>query len=565
MSLFRFGFKRIRVEEPQPEAIVATTSENVSTQPTTENVEAAESDNDNDSTESSEPKRKKKCKKKLSRKYHEDYLKYGFVSVGQKDEPLPFCVVCHKTLSNHAMKPSNLVRHLSKHHFELKNKPIEYFERLKQGLKDQRGDINAFTQMEPAAIRSSFLVALRIAKAKKPFRIATTLIKPTLLDVTREMFGDAFIPAINAIPLSDNTIRRRIDSMAADIEEQLCIEIKNSGLFALQFDESTDVADEAILIGFVRYVKESKITEDIFCFCSLPEHTTGEQMFNAIDEKMTKYELLWENVVGVCTDGAPAMVGSKRGLTTRIANVAGENYMSTHCVIHREALAAKDMSTELNQTLKEAVRIVNSIKANPLCCRIFTLLCTEMSSDHVNLLLHSEIRWLSRGRVLLRLYELLDEIQIFSIQNRKTHGEFLKFVNDDQWKVKLAYLADIFSLLNGLNLQIQGASMHIFAYLNKIDAFKNKFAMWKNQILAKNFEMFQLTSEMVSTNESLADYIAPIIRSHLEKLIFAFNEQFSVDKDPRKNNLWIVNPFLNADEPNNLTSIETSELIGNFF
>ena len=60
------------------------------------------------------------------------------------------------------------------------------------------------------------------------------------------------------IPLSDNTVQRRIALMANDIKEQVVTEVKDKalfGLFALQLDESTDVSSAPQLMAFVCYVQ----------------------------------------------------------------------------------------------------------------------------------------------------------------------------------------------------------------------------------------------------------------------------------------------------------------------
>lgn len=45
--------------------------------------------------------------------------------------------------------------------------------------------------------------------------------------------------------------------------------------------------------------------------------------------------------------------------------------------------------------------------------RVFTLLCNEMGAPFEGLLLHSNVRWLSRGSVLSRMYELRREVAEF--------------------------------------------------------------------------------------------------------------------------------------------------------
>lgn len=134
--------------------------------------------------------------------------------------------------------------------------------------------MSAFSESAPRAIRASFRIAHQIAKCKKPFTIGETLIKPCLLVATEEMIDAAAKKKMDPIPLSARKVSRRVDSLALNIEQQLCAEMKISGDFALQFDESTDVSNEAILMGFVRYIKGEEIVEDMFCFYSLPSAHT---------------------------------------------------------------------------------------------------------------------------------------------------------------------------------------------------------------------------------------------------------------------------------------------------
>ena len=59
------------------------------------------------------------------------------------------------------------------------------------------------------------------------------------------------------------------------------------------------------------------------------------------------------------------MSGRFGGLRTLVQGVA-VNAKSTHCLIHREALALQQLSGDLNGVLEVVVKTVNFIKARPL-------------------------------------------------------------------------------------------------------------------------------------------------------------------------------------------------------
>lgn len=49
---------------------------------------------------------------------------------------------------------------------------------------------------------------------------------------------------------------------------------------------------------------------------------------------------------------------------------------------------------------------------------------------------------------------------------------------NDEWILKLSYLADIFSKLNELNLKLQGKEHDVFKHNEEVEAFKKSIILW---------------------------------------------------------------------------------------
>ena len=119
--------------------------------------------------------------------------------------------------------------------------------------------------------------------------------------------------------------------------------------------------------------------------------------------------------------------------------------------------------------------------------RFFQKLCEEMDSENVTVLLHTEVRWLSRGEVLTCVFKLRREISVFLVV--KNHEYATNFL-DHEWVSKLAYLASIFDVLSILNTSLKGKSSNIFSQVGKIDAFKRKIYCWANKVSKNDFSPF---------------------------------------------------------------------------
>lgn len=95
------------------------------------------------------------------------------------------------------------------------------------------------------------------------------------------------------------------------------------------------------------------------------------------------------------------MTGQHAGF---IAHCEGDTnfppFLHYHCIIYQQAICAK--VTGFEQVMTPVVKILNAIRSNAKQHRTFKKLLKELSAEYGDLLLHTEIRWLSRGLILIR-------------------------------------------------------------------------------------------------------------------------------------------------------------------
>ncbi|CAH2001329.1 unnamed protein product [Acanthoscelides obtectus] len=212
-------------------------------------------------------------------------------------------------------------------------------------------------------LKVSFEIAFMIAKQKIPNNIGEELITPCVLGAT-QILGEDAEQKMKSISLSNTTVKHRIDDIAADIKSQIINKIKLSPFFAI-----------------------SIIQEEIFYSQWLTAGTTSEDIFNSISNFVVKNYLDWKEFIGLCTDGAPAWIGYTlcyssasfgfQNIATEITPDFGVGYK--HCKLHQE------------QRFEQP----------------------DLDSDHKVLLFHTDVRWLSKGNMLVRLFELNEEVVLF--------------------------------------------------------------------------------------------------------------------------------------------------------
>ena len=335
---------------------------------------------------------------------------------------------------------------------------------------------------------------------------------------------------IRDLSLSNDTVASRICDMADNIKSQVLLKITSSQLFAIQLDESTDVANLSQLLVFVRYLNnvDHKIEEE-FLFCKPLETTSkGTDVMKLVTQYFESNYLSCNNLIGVCTDGAPAMLGSRSGFTTLVKS-KNPDVVATHCMIHREALASKTLPQNLNSLLVDIIKAVNYIKRSALNTSLFHQLCDKVDATHLSLIFHTQVRWLTKGNMLARFFELRYEVKTF-LEDQHKLGLLAAF-NKSTFETSLAYLADIFEELNKLNLQMQGRQTTIIKHCDSVNAFIAKLSLWGKRINEGNVVTFDRLSILLR-GDPVRTELQIAISNHLTNLCEEFKRYFpGIDTD----------------------------------
>ena len=115
-----------------------------------------------------------------------------------------------------------------------------------------------------------------------------------------------------------------------------------------------------------------------------------------------------------------------------------------------------------------------------------------MGSQYKTVASYRSKMWLSRGKVLVRLFTLCNEVMLFLSEfpfNLSTR------LCDSEWLQRLSYLTDIFWSLSGLNLPLPGTSVTVFSAYGKTEAKLKKKSSFENLVWRKITECFPTLHE----------------------------------------------------------------------
>jgi hypothetical protein len=106
----------------------------------------------------------------------------------------------------------------------------------------------------------------------------------------------------------------------------------------------------------------------------------------------------------------------------------------------------------------------------------------DIEADYEDMIYHSEVRWLNRGKILKQIYDLRKEVQLFVDMKGKPLPEF----SDEDWISDFAFLMDMTQHLNDLNLQLQGINQLVNYIFTHVKVFEVRQRLWGIQLTKQN-------------------------------------------------------------------------------
>ncbi|XP_065665687.1 general transcription factor II-I repeat domain-containing protein 2-like [Hydra vulgaris] len=200
----------------------------------------------------------------------------------------------------------------------------------------------------------------------------------------------------------------------------------------------TDIPQTVQLAIFIRGIdNDFLVTEELLDIYPMQGRTTGKDIFLSMKKVFKKFNMTYNRLISITSDGGKKMIGKKMGVVSRLENEMAENNLSLiklHFIIYQQNLTAKTMDVE--NVMSVVVKAINSIKPSALQSRQFEAFLAEIDSEYGGLLYYTETKYVG----FFQNYQ----------KDYPPELEEKKFIE------KFAFLVDLTQHYNILNKEIQG-------------------------------------------------------------------------------------------------------------
>ena len=126
---------------------------------------------------------------------------------------------------------------------------------------------------------------------------------------------------------------------------------------------------------------------------SMLDRITGQDIYCAIilvDCVTKKLSSDFKNLVGMCTDGAPAMSGKRNRAMALFQEHIGRKVITHHCIIHQQILCSKVL--KFDSVISVVVSIVNYPRTKKVKHCLFKSFSVDVDSEYDDVVYYTDVR-----------------------------------------------------------------------------------------------------------------------------------------------------------------------------
>ncbi|KAI6659622.1 hypothetical protein LOD99_14545 [Oopsacas minuta] len=222
----------------------------------------------------------------------------------------------------------------------------------------------------------------------------------------------------------------------------------------------------------MRFIDNDRIKEELLFVDYFECRCTGQDIFKMVRSYFDSHHIGLSQVISVSTDGARNMTGRDTGFLGCFKRDVPQCSFN-HCMLHKQALAAKNLQPELHETLNLVIKVVNFVKSSPL-----------------------------------------NEHQKHFFETEEFSSIYLK--------LKSAYHTEIFSYYNLSNLRLQGDGIFLQAAIENVTTFQNKLKFFRLRILSNQWNMFPRVEAIPPLSPHLEFKFTSLVEENLMNLVTDF-------------------------------------------
>ena len=234
------------------------------------------------------------------------------------------------------------------------------FNEFKTAFENNNGNFEIQNTTNKTKI-ASYKVAYLVAKNLKYFS-DSEFVKKCMVTVAKTLFPDNYeiVEQFEKVSLSRKPITQKILNISESFERELKLSCSKMKYFSICLDESNDKSDvKHLVFFFIKGVFDNfDYFESFLDLVHLPNNSTGQAIFDQFNLVIEKFNIDYEKIISITSDGAKNMLGSSIGLIALIKKHMFEfqlknQLINFHCLLHQENLCCKkiDLDSVLEKVL----------------------------------------------------------------------------------------------------------------------------------------------------------------------------------------------------------------------